>query len=176
MSALQELQFNHERQSDDVSAERFDQLDHGFGRAAGREQVVGNDHVVAFADRVSVNLERVPAIFQVVAVAFDLRGQLLRLADRHEASAQMVGQRRGEDETARLDADYAIDISAAEMFDGPVDHGAQPFGVFEQCGYVVEENAGFWEIRDLADQLFKFVFGHGEFQAPFLRKLCSYVL
>src|SRR5262245_17322810 len=169
MAALQELQFDHERQSDDVSAERLDQPDHGFGRAPGREQVVGDDHVVAFADRVSVNLERVPAIFQVVAVAFDLRGQFLRLTDGYEARAQVVGQRWGEDETARLNADYAINISAAEMFDGPVDHCAQPFGVFEQCGYVVKENAGFWEIRDLADQLFKFVFGHGEFLAPFLR-------
>src|SRR5215510_1923612 len=167
MAAFQKLQFDHERQSDDISAERLNKLDHGLGRAAGREQVVGDDHVVTFTDRVSVNFERVPAVFQVIAVAFDFGGQLLRLANWHEARAQVIGQRRGEDETARLDSDYAIDFSAAEMFDRPVDYGAQPFGVFEQCGDVVEENAGFWKIGNFADQFFKLVFGHGEI---FLRR------
>src|SRR5215470_13069051 len=124
MAAFQKLQLDHKRQSDNVSAERLDQLDDGSGRAAGREQIVGDDYVVAFADRVPVNFERVPAVFKVIAIAFYFRGQFLRLADRNEAGAQVIGQRRGEDETARLDADYAINFSAVEMFDRPVDHGA----------------------------------------------------
>jgi hypothetical protein len=167
MAAFQKLQFDHEGQSADGSAEFLDQFNHGFGRAAGGEQVVGDDYVMALADRVPVNFERVLAVFQVVAVAFDLRWQFLRFANGNEARAQVIGQRRGEDETARFDADYAIDFFAAEMFDCPVDHRAQSFGVFEQSGDVVEENAWFREIGDFADQLFKLLFGHREISAPF---------
>src|SRR5262245_39859809 len=110
---------------------------------------------MALADRVPVNFESVPAIFQVVAVAFYLRGQFLRLAYGHEARAKVVSQDRGENETARLDAYYAINISSIEMFDRPVDDGAQSFCVFEHSGDVVEEYAWFWEIGDFADQFFK---------------------
>src|SRR5262245_24451219 len=131
MAAFQELQLDHEGQPDDVSAEFFDQPDYGFGRAAGRQEVVRDDYVVALADRVPVNFECVLAVFKVVAVAFDLRRQFLRLADGNEAGPQVIGQRRGENEAARHDADYAIDFFAVEMFNSSVDHGAQSFGVFE---------------------------------------------
>jgi hypothetical protein len=168
MAAFQKLQLDHERQPDDISAEFLDQFDNGFGRASGSEQIVSDDYVMAFADRVPVNFKRILAVFQVVAVAFDFLRQFLRLADGNETRAQLVGQRRGEDETARFDADYTIDFFAAEMFNRPVDHRAQSSGVFQQCGDVIEENAWFREIGDFADQFFKLHFGHGEILPPFL--------
>src|SRR6266508_2762177 len=58
----------------------------------------------ALSDGVLVHLEGVGAVLERVGLARGAIGQLARLAHRHEADAEPIGQRRAEDEAARLDA------------------------------------------------------------------------
>ena len=87
----------------------LDELRGGGGGAAGGEQIVDNQDAVAGGDRAGVHFERVGAVLQIVGDADALAGQLFRLAHGDEAGAERVGQRRGEDEAARFDADHQID-------------------------------------------------------------------
>ena len=64
------------------------------------------------AHGVVVNLERVGAVLEVVALAHGRRRQLARLAHRREAGAEAIGHRRPEDEPAALDADDDVDALA----------------------------------------------------------------
>ena len=76
-------------------------------------------------DRVAVDLEQVGAVLELVLLALDLPRQLAGLADRDEAGAEPVGDRRGEDEAAGLDAEHLVDRlrrakwSARPSIDGP---------------------------------------------------------
>ena len=94
-----------------VAAELLDQTGGGARRAAGREQIVDDQHALPCLDRVFVDLERVGAVLERVALAHARRRQLARLSHRREAGAEAIGDRRAEDEAAALDADDEIDAS-----------------------------------------------------------------
>ena len=47
LAALQEEQLDQEREADDLCLERLDQLDRAQDRAAGGEQVVDDEHLLA---------------------------------------------------------------------------------------------------------------------------------
>ena len=70
---------------------------------------------MSLADRVAVDLERVLAVLQIVAVTLNLRWQLLRLAHRNETRPEVIRERRPEDESARLDPEDRINLLAAEI-------------------------------------------------------------
>ena len=56
-----------------------------------------------------MDLEQVGAVLEDVLLAADRPRQLAGLADRDERGAQPVGDRRGEDEAAGLDAEHPVD-------------------------------------------------------------------
>ena len=67
-------------------------------------------------------------------------GQLALLADRHEAAAELMGDRAAEDEAARLDAGDIVDAGREKRPDQPVDRGAQAGRIGDQRGDVAEED------------------------------------
>ena len=79
----------------------------GGERAARREHVV-DQHEPA---RARLHFEHAVAVLEVVRDIDDRRRQLALLADRHEALATAIGERRREDETARLDARDGVDAA-----------------------------------------------------------------
>ena len=58
-----------------------------------------------------LHLEHARAVFEVVRDVDDGRRQLALLANRHEALAAPIGQRRGEDEPARFDPGNGVDLA-----------------------------------------------------------------
>ena len=76
-------------------------------------------------DGVAVDLELVGAVLEHVLLAGDRPGQLAGLAHGHERGAEPVGDRRGEDEAAGLDADHAVDVDAGEAVGERVDREAE---------------------------------------------------
>src|SRR6476661_2674913 len=112
---------------------------------------------MAIADSVTVNLERVLTIFEIIRDGGAFSRELLRFADRNEARTQVIGKRRCEDEAARLDTDNRIYFFAVILRRQGVHSFAQTFRVLEQGGDVIKVNAGFWEIRHFTNQLFEIV-------------------
>ena len=76
-----------------------------------------------------------------------LVGQLARLAHRHEADAEPLGQRRAEDEAARLDADDELGLVRRDALGEQIGHEAERRPVAEQRRDVLEEDARAWESR-----------------------------
>ena len=84
VAALEEVELDEEREADDLALEPLDELDRALDRAAGREQVVDDQDLLAGLDRVAVDLERVRAVLEGVLDGDRLGRQLAQLADRDE--------------------------------------------------------------------------------------------
>ena len=91
--------------ADDLGAELLGQLRGGFRRAPGREHVVDDEDPLPRRERVGMDLEAVLAVLEAVGHALGLARQLPGLARRHDADVELAGERRAEEEAARLDAE-----------------------------------------------------------------------
>src|SRR5262245_17646861 len=80
-----------------------------------------------------------------------LRRQLSRLADRHEAGAELVRQRCAENEPAAFDADDVVDWLVPIGRSECADHVGEPLRVPKQRGDVVEQDAGLRKVRNMAN-------------------------
>ncbi len=78
-------QVDDETGRDDLRTHLRQQTASGFGRSAGRDQVVDEDHLLATDDGVLVHLHLVDAVFEAVGDADGLVRQLALLADGDEA-------------------------------------------------------------------------------------------
>ena len=152
-------QLDHEREARDLAPQPPDELDRAHHRPAGREQVVDDEDPLSGLDRVGVDLEGRRAVLELVLDLDRLRRQLAELAHRHEAGAELVGQRRAEDEAARLHADHEVDLRAADLLGHAVDHLAERVRLLEERGDVVEADARLREVGDLADEAAQIVDG-----------------
>jgi len=100
IAAFQEAQLDDTGRGDHVAAALAYQVDRRLHRAAGRDQVVENDHPLTRGNRVLLHLDRVGAVFEVVGIPHGPAGQLALLADHREAVAERVGERRGDEKPA----------------------------------------------------------------------------
>ena len=67
-----------------------------------------------------------------------------------------------EDEAPRLDADDLVNVLSCIVIGEGVDERGQSFGVAQQRGDVIEEDAGLGEVGDVADEGLEVgVVGHG---------------
>src|SRR6185312_5790037 len=99
-----------------------------------------------------MDFQGVRSVLQRVVVLGGFRGEFAGLADRNESGVQAVGQRGGENKTARLHAQYKINALADVVLRQRVYERGQAALVFEERGDVVKEDPFFGEVRDFADQ------------------------
>ena len=69
VAPAEERQLDEERRGVQLPPRRRHQVDRGAGRSAGRQHVVHDQHALALADGVVVDLERVLAVLEVVGLA-----------------------------------------------------------------------------------------------------------
>jgi len=100
-----------------------------------------------------VDLQRLGAVLELVALRHGLVRQLAGLAQRHEPGAEVVGDRGGDDEAAGLDADDLVDRAAPEADHDGVDRAGEGDGVGQQRGDVLEHHPLLGEVGDVADGL-----------------------
>gem|GEM_PF-123761 len=157
VAAFEEIEFHDERHGRHLAADLLSKPAGREARAAGRKQIVSNHDPGAGVNGVLVNLKRVHAVLELVADAFGGGGQLVGLADRDESRANVIGERGGENEAARFDAQNIIRLQRGDLLGQPVDHLPESGPVFQQRGDVVEKNARLRKIWNFADQLFQLV-------------------
>ena len=139
---------------------RSTELDRALDRAAGRQEVVDDQHLLARLDRVAMDLERVRAVFERVLDGDRLGRQLAELPDRDQAGVELVGHRGTEDEPARLHPDDDVDLLVLVRLEHQIDRLLVGAGILEQGRDVVEEDAGLREVGDLADPFAQRLGGH----------------
>ncbi len=87
VAAIEETEFDHERQSYDDAAELLYQLRCRCHRAAGGQQVIDQEHPCARLNGILVNLEPIGAIFEAVFDLDDGGWKFAGFSDRDESRA-----------------------------------------------------------------------------------------
>src|SRR5262244_3586794 len=157
---LQEGQLDEEVAGDHNPSEPLDQAERGGHGAAGREQVVHDEHALAAADGVLVDGEHVTAVFELVLLLDHRARELALLPHGHETRAELLRQRAAEDEAARLHADHDVDLGRAIALGQMIDHRAPRHPILEQRGDVLEEDPFGREVFDIADLCYEGVDVH----------------
>ena len=78
------------------------------------------------------------AVFELVALASGVRGELPRLAHRDESRSEAVGDRGREVESSRLDSNDLIDAGIREQGRESVENGPKVVGTLQEGRDVVE--------------------------------------
>src|SRR6267378_2424816 len=151
LAPFQSSELDEERETDDLTLELLHKLDRAGHGAAGGEQVVDDQHTRAGFHRVLVHLERRGAVLEVVLDAHHVAGQLAKFADRDESHAELVSDRRREDEPARLHSDDDVDLLRADLREQPVDRRRERITVLEERSNVLEEDPGLRKVGDVTD-------------------------
>jgi hypothetical protein len=73
---VEELELDEEGQSDDVTLQPLDELDRALDGAAGRQQVVDDEDLLAGLDRIAVDLEGVRAVLEAYSTVIVSAGSL----------------------------------------------------------------------------------------------------
>src|SRR5438445_10440886 len=102
-TAAQIRQVDHESAADDRSAGNADQPERRFSRAAGCNQVVDEQHLLAALNPVGMQLQPVGAVLEMVVVTEVFGRELPLFADRHETDVQSVSERGANNKAARFD-------------------------------------------------------------------------
>ena len=98
-----------------------------------------------------MHLEAVGAVLELVGRLDRLPRQLARLAGRHEAAAEPVGEGAAEDEAARLGAEDHVGLERPRERLEPVDRLPEVDGVGDERHQVLEDDPRLGEVRDVAD-------------------------
>src|SRR6202163_2801026 len=112
-TAAQIRQVDHESAADDRSAGNADQRERRFSRAAGCNQVVDEQHMLAALNPVGMQLQPVGAVLEVIVVPEVFGRELPLFADGHETDIQCVSERGADDKAARFDRRDLVDRAAA---------------------------------------------------------------
>src|SRR5262245_56184311 len=154
-ASVQIGELDEERDALDPPAELLDEPDSRPCRSSSRQQIVDNQNALSRLDRILVHFQAVTAVFQLVGGAHRRRRQFAELAHRHEAGTDAIGNRRAQNEAAAFDSDDDFDLPSAIRYRQAVDRHPKPFGVPEQRGDVVEQNAGFRKVRHVTNLRFE---------------------
>ena len=100
VTAAETVKFDHHRHADDVAAEGLDEAGRRQGRAAGGEDVVDDQDGLVGVDGVTMDLELVGAVLELVLLTCHGPGQLAGLADGDEPGPEPVRHRCRENEAA----------------------------------------------------------------------------
>src|SRR5436853_5723414 len=88
VAPVQEVQFENKTETRDPPTQLFDKP-RGCGcRTAGRQHVVDDQNPLSVLNRVLMDLQAVRSVFEIVFPKLNFTRKLLRLTDRHEATAQ----------------------------------------------------------------------------------------
>jgi hypothetical protein len=155
VAAFEEVEFDSEGEAGYFSSELLDEFDGGFHGAASGEEVVDENDALAGLDCVGVDLEGVRAVLEVVSDANGGARKLFGFTHRYEAGVEAVGEGGAEDEAAGLDAKDEVDFFIDVVLREGIDELSKAHGILEERSDVVEEDAGFGEVGDGANERFE---------------------
>src|SRR5579859_3504942 len=171
-AAVEKRQFHRKGGAFDYAAEFLHKLCGGRSRAASGEQIIANNHALAWLHGIFVDFEGVRSIFEGIGNAGSFRGQLFWFSNRNEPRSKAIRERRSKNESARLDARHNIDGVPFVVLAEPVDERMESHFVLQQGGQVIEENPRLGIIRHFANQLLQVIHSNGSSSSSSL-SLCS---
>ena len=107
--------------------------------------------IIIMLINICVDLQAVRPILEIVGGLDGVPRQLARLARRHEAAVEPIGERTAEDEASRLGAENDVWPKRTRELLEPVDRLAEIGRVGDERHQILEDDPGLREIRDVAD-------------------------
>jgi hypothetical protein len=148
-------QSDHKGALDHVGAGLANQFDSGFGRPPGCEQIIDEKDPSPGLDRVHMHLDAVAPVLEIEISSDRFSRQLPGFADRNESKAQLIGDRRPEDESTGLNADYDIDSRILMTARDAIDRESESLRLVKQCRDVAKLNTRLGVVGDGADEGFQ---------------------
>src|SRR5438034_11755395 len=90
------------------------------------------------------------AVLKRILRALGLIGQPPFLSQRHKTDPQLVGNRRSEEKSTRVDSDDFVDLLAAASIEKDINGCAKELSVAEDRGDVFKDDTGLRKIRHIA--------------------------
>jgi GNAT superfamily N-acetyltransferase len=153
LTALKKRELHKERAARDLTARFLDQPATGLHGAAGRQQVIHEQHLRVGSHAVNVDLELGAAVFQVILQRMRAVRQLAGFAQRDERSIQEQSQRSREQEPPGFGRGDGIDLPVAIGFVHELDRLAKGIRLRQQRRNVLEKDAWFGKIGNIANVL-----------------------
>ncbi len=151
LASLEVAQFNQEGQLDNARPALLDQLDRGFHRPAGRQQIVHKQHLRPLLQRILMHLQGVLSVFQRVVRLVRLVGELAFLPDRNDPDPQFAGEGGPHNQPARFNGDDRV-RQLALMPDGQrPDRLTEGRPVPQERRDVAEQNPFLGKIRNVTN-------------------------
>src|SRR6516225_2827073 len=149
--AAQFRQIDDETGGQNLGADLLEKLHRRLRRAAGGDEIVDQNHALAFDQRVFVHFHFIDAVFERIADADALKGQFAFLADRYKATRYLVRNCTAENKTTRLDARHFIDLAAGPRLHQFVHRAAKRPRIAQERGDIPEHDPRLGIIRDRAN-------------------------
>src|SRR5436190_7347359 len=150
--AVEERKLQEARAARHHAADLLDQLAGADQGSSRRQHVVHDQDALTLLHRVPVDLHRVRAVFQLVALLDRLPGKLAQLADWDQPHFQARRHRRAEEEAARLDARHELRPALpAVSLEGP-DDPRERRRILQHRRDVLEDDPLLREVGDVPDQ------------------------
>lgn len=149
--AIEEIEPYEEAETCHAATLLANELGCGTCGSARGEKIVMDEDVPTGLDGIDMHFDLGGAVFQLVLVRNGSVGQFACLANGDEGYLQLLGDQHTEQEPAAFDAHDGIDIPRADAL-GELGGDVGTKGMIEEYGCdVLEEDARFWEIGDVAD-------------------------
>ena len=151
LPAVEEREFDQERDRDNLGAKFVEQADRGGGGAPGGEKVIDQEDLLAGVNRVLVDLGHRFPILEAVGSLLGGPGKLALLPDRDESALEAVRNRRREDEAPGVDPDDLGDLGVPGGFGEKADRGLKVLRILQNGRDVLEDDARTGKIGDIPD-------------------------
>ena len=145
------IEFDNKCTSDNFGSELFDQFTTRFCCSSGGQQVVDQQHTVAWLQCVNVGFESCGSVFEVVGDRVNIVRQFPRLAQRDESDAQFPGSQCPENEASGLHAGYSRNPLVQKRIHDLMYCKSQRSRILHQRGDVLEKDSGFREVGNVPD-------------------------
>ncbi len=156
LAAVKELEFDEEGNFEDFSAKLLNQSRRRRRGPAGGEEVIDEQDPAAGLEGVNVDGDRGAPVFEIIFLLVRLVRELPLFANGNEARLEFHGRGRSKDKAARIDTDDGIDSAGFDVVTQKVDAAAEQTRIRKHGCDVLELDAGFREVGDVANSAFDF--------------------
>ena len=143
--------FQNHSSLDHLAAELADKLHTRQHRAAGRHQIIHQQHPCTFFDGIGVDFHRRLAVFQSIALRYGVERQLAFFTDGHETHVQLICQGRTDDKSARIQPRHRIDFLPHIAVHQQIHQQAEIFRTLQHRRNIVKQNTLLRPVFDFAD-------------------------
>ena len=123
VAAVKISEFDKESKAGDLAAVFLDEVTRGPGRSAGGQQVVDDDDLFSFVQRVHVHFQGVFPVLKSVGNGCGLKGKFPLFSNGNEPGSDEIGHGGAHQESPGLNADHFCDPFVFEMSGQLVDGG-----------------------------------------------------